>query len=115
MPDKVDESDEFFRISEDLVQLPVTKTPVTSIVNFDGNNALLVPPLRLHQDLTQGCGGQLWPAGMVLAKYMLLNHRDSLRGQTMSVIRATWLLVFFTTNLLTVRRVELGAGGGLVG
>ena len=63
---------------------------ITSIA-FDG---LLDPPLRLHEDLREGCGGQLWPAGMVLAKYMLTHHRHDLRGKNI---------------------IEIGAGGGLVG
>ncbi|KAI5809576.1 putative methyltransferase-domain-containing protein [Peziza echinospora] len=59
---------------------------------FDG---LLSPPLRLHEDLARGCGGQIWPAGNTLAKYVLRNFsNDGLRGK---------------------RIIEIGAGGGLVG
>jgi len=58
--------------------------------DFDG---LLQTPILLHEDLKEGCGGQLWPAGMSLAKYMLKYHQD-LRGKSV---------------------LEIGAGGGLVG
>lgn len=56
-------------------------------------NGLLAPPLKLHEDLSEGCGGQLWPAGMSLAQYILTYHK-SLVGQHI---------------------IEIGAGGGLVG
>lgn len=59
---------EFFAMSEDLVDLPNIKQAGTSSVNFDG---LLTESLQLQEDLKNGCGGQLWPAGMVLSKYML--------------------------------------------
>jgi len=73
-----DEStDAVFGISEDLVQSPTHKTAGISFTDFDG---LLQSPLQLHEDLKEGCGGQLWPAGVVLAKYMLRKHRDDLTG-----------------------------------
>ncbi|TAQ90171.1 hypothetical protein B7494_g1475 [Chlorociboria aeruginascens] len=78
-------------VGEGLTPLPVYKTPGTTSVNF---SALLEPPLQLHEDLSSGCGGQLWPAGMILAQQMLRYHRDSLKHS---------------------RILELGAGGGLVG
>ncbi|KAK5946394.1 Protein-lysine N-methyltransferase efm6 [Knufia obscura] len=62
----------------------------TTNTDFDG---LLPKPLLLYEDLKGGCGGQLWPAGMTLAKYMLKYHAD-LRGKSI---------------------IEIGAGGGLVG
>jgi protein N-lysine methyltransferase METTL21A len=68
------------------------KPAATTSLSFDG---LLSPPLLLHEDLQEGCGGQLWPAGMVLAKYILTYHRNNLlKDKTI---------------------VEIGAGGGLVG
>lgn len=66
------------------------KAAATTKIDFDG---LPPRPLILHEDLKNGCGGQLWPAGMNLAKYMLKYHND-LRGKCV---------------------VEIGAGGGLVG
>ncbi|EOD49237.1 putative nicotinamide n-methyltransferase protein [Neofusicoccum parvum UCRNP2] len=77
--------------STDFVQLPQYKAAGTSAVDFDG---LLAPPLKLHEDLAGGCGGQLWPAGMVLSRYLLRQHAHALHGRSI---------------------VELGAGGGLVG
>ena len=69
-----------FKISADLVPPAVIKPAGISEVDFDG---LLSPPLKLHEDLKNGCGGQLWPAGMLLSKYMLRKHRDDLVGKEM--------------------------------
>ena len=60
----------------------VIKSAGISEVDFDG---LLSPPLRLHEDLKNGCGGQLWPAGMVLGKYMLRMKKEDLVGKSMYV------------------------------
>jgi predicted nicotinamide N-methyase len=65
----------------------------TTTITFDS----LLPherPLLLHEDLQEGCGGQLWPAGMLLSRYMLQYHKSLLKGKSI---------------------VEIGAGGGLVG
>lgn len=62
------------------VPLPVYKAAQTS--NFD-ISGLLSTPLRLHEDLTSGCGGQTWPAGMVLAKHMLRYHREEMKHARM--------------------------------
>ncbi|KAJ5081419.1 hypothetical protein NUU61_009683 [Penicillium alfredii] len=78
-------------VSESLAPHRDTKTAVVTSISFDG---LLKEPLLLKEDLKEGCGGQLWPAGMVLAKYLLCQHRSNLSDKTI---------------------VELGAGGGLVG
>jgi hypothetical protein len=69
-----------FSVSQDLVPDAVIKTAGASEIDFDG---LLSPPLKLHEDLKNGCGGQLWPAGMVLSKYMLRKHREDLAGKEM--------------------------------
>jgi hypothetical protein len=84
-PPRIMESDKenddgFFGFSEDLVKSPSHKSAGISEVTFEG---LLSPPLKLHEDLKEGCGGQLWPAGMVLAKYMLQHRRNELRGRSM--------------------------------
>ncbi|KAJ9298002.1 hypothetical protein DTO271G3_4223 [Paecilomyces variotii] len=96
MEDRVHDSGESdqdspFAISELLVPPREQKTAGTTNIDFDG---LLSEPLVLQEDLKEGCGGQLWPAGIVLSKYMLRRHQSDLRGKTI---------------------VELGAGGGLVG
>ncbi|KAK2625193.1 hypothetical protein QTJ16_005562 [Diplocarpon rosae] len=78
-------------LGEDLAPVPDYKAASTTSVNFSN---LLEPPLQLHEDLKSGCGGQLWPAGMVLAQHLLRYHRTSLKH---------------------ARILELGAGGGLVG
>ena len=68
-------------VSEDIVQSPTHKEAGTSRIDFDG---LLQPGLTLHQDLAKGNGGQAWPAGVVLTKY-LLRKRDELKDCSMSV------------------------------
>ncbi|KAF6839602.1 hypothetical protein CPLU01_01739 [Colletotrichum plurivorum] len=98
IPDQMESTDrspspEFspLAIGEDLTPLPAYKAATTSSFDFSG---LLSTPLKLHEDLKSGCGGQTWPAGMVLTKHMLRYHRDALKE---------------------ARILELGAGGGLVG
>ncbi|PYH41792.1 uncharacterized protein BP01DRAFT_359984 [Aspergillus saccharolyticus JOP 1030-1] len=76
---------------ESLVPVRDIRQARQSSVDFDG---LLETPLLLQEDLKKGCGGQLWPAGMVLAKYLLNQHRSSLANNSI---------------------IELGSGGGLVG
>lgn len=68
-----------FGVSEDLVPPAAIRSAGVSEVDFDG---LLSPPLKLQEDLKNGCGGQLWPAGMVLSKYILRRHREKLCGKT---------------------------------
>lgn len=74
------EESSILNISSDLVPPATIKSAGVSEIDFDG---LLSPPLKLQEDLKNGCGGQLWPAGMVLAKYMLREHREDLVGKTM--------------------------------
>ena len=57
-----------FSLDEDLIPIRPSKPAGQTSLDFSG---LLDPPLLLHEDLKEGCGGQLWPAGMVLAKYIL--------------------------------------------
>lgn len=66
-----------FDVSEALVPPRDCKPAGCTNVSFDG---LLEEPLLLEEDLKEGCGGQLWPAGMVLAKYLLTQHRSDLKG-----------------------------------
>jgi hypothetical protein len=67
---------DFFNFGEDFVKSPEHLTASTQSIDFDG---LLGSPLLLHQDLASGCGGMLWPAGMVLAKYLLKMKREEMR------------------------------------
>lgn len=69
-------------LAEDLTPLPTYKAAGTMETDFDG---LLTAgqTLRLHEDLKNGCGGQLWPAGMTLARYMLRYHARGLAGKRM--------------------------------
>ena len=69
-----------FTISEDLTPLPELKPAGNIDITFDG---LLSSPLRLREDLRTGCGGQTWPAGMVLGKHMLRYHRQALQNARM--------------------------------
>ncbi|MCJ1484690.1 hypothetical protein MMC06_004863, partial [Schaereria dolodes] len=67
-----------FNLSEDLIPSQPSKAPGTTSISFDN---LLSPPLKLHEDLKEGCGGQMWPAGMVLAQY-LLARKEECMGKT---------------------------------
>ncbi|KAG8170179.1 hypothetical protein KVR01_000924 [Diaporthe batatas] len=75
----------------DFAPLPDYKAAGDTALDFGG---LLETPLKVHEDLASGCGGQTWPAGVVLARHMLRYHREELRD---------------------ARILEIGAGGGLVG
>lgn len=72
-------STDFLAFGQDLVEARLQRASSTTNIDFDG---LLDPPLVLHEDLAGGCGGQLWPAGMVLAKY-LLRHQELVKDKTM--------------------------------
>ncbi|CRG85553.1 hypothetical protein PISL3812_02603 [Talaromyces islandicus] len=85
------DGDAHLDLPETLVPIRERKHAGTTIVTLDG---LLEQPLKLEEDLKEGCGGQLWPAGILLARYMLQKHSSDLLGKTI---------------------VEIGAGGGLVG
>ncbi|KAG6015631.1 hypothetical protein E4U54_003216 [Claviceps lovelessii] len=78
-------------VSEDLTPLPDLKQAGNARIDFDGQ---LGTPLEYHEDVRTGCGGQTWPAGLVLGKHLLRYHREQMRN---------------------ARILELGAGGGLVG
>ncbi|KAI0536973.1 putative methyltransferase-domain-containing protein [Xylaria digitata] len=80
-------------LADDFTPLPAYKAAGTTETDFGGLLSV-GNKLRLHEDLTNGCGGQLWPAGMTLARYMLRYHGKGLADK---------------------RILELGAGGGLVG
>lgn len=71
------------KISESLAPPRELKAAVTTEVSFDG---LLKEPLLLKEDLKDGCGGQLWPAGMALGKYLLSRHATDLSDKTMWVL-----------------------------
>ncbi|EME44476.1 hypothetical protein DOTSEDRAFT_172697 [Dothistroma septosporum NZE10] len=78
-------------VSEDFVHSREHKAAGEKSIDFDG---LLSPPLILHEDVTNGNGGQAWIAGMILTKYLLRMRRKELQHASI---------------------VELGAGGGLTG
>ncbi|KMP00880.1 hypothetical protein CIHG_10322 [Coccidioides immitis H538.4] len=90
IPNQSSSPTEELAISESLVPAREIKLATTLQFTFDG---LLNPPLQLREDPKEGCGGHIWPAGMVLSKYMLRKHSEDLLGK---------------------RIVELGAGSGLV-
>jgi hypothetical protein len=77
------EENDVFGVSQELVPVAHIKAAGASEIDFDG---LLSPPLKLHEDLKNGCGGQLWPAGMVLSKYMLRKHKSDLPGKEMYAV-----------------------------
>lgn len=93
-------------ISEDLVPSP---TPIPSQqvnLSFDG---LLNPPLVLQTNETQ-CGGKLWPAGMVLAEYMLRNKMAEVHGKTMFV-RSGAIPLFAPSHLSYCGFIGISADG----
>lgn len=69
-------------VSETLAPPRVNKAAGTTTLDFDG---LLEEPLILKEDLKDGCGGQLWPAGIILARYLLSQHSADMSGKTMWV------------------------------
>ncbi|KAA8907838.1 putative methyltransferase-domain-containing protein [Sphaerosporella brunnea] len=75
----------------DLVEPAPIMKPHDTQTDFDG---LLDAPIKLHEDLAKGCGGQIWPAGELLTKYILRKYKN-------------------TDGLQGKRILELGAGGGL--
>ena len=64
----------------DFAPLPDYKPAGDTALDFGG---LLATPLKVHEDLASGCGGQTWPAGVVLARHMLRYHREELRDARM--------------------------------
>ncbi|TGZ85006.1 hypothetical protein EX30DRAFT_337435 [Ascodesmis nigricans] len=79
---------------------PILEPHVTT-TTFSG---LLASPLKIYEDLAKGCGGQIWPAGELLSKYLLRRYGRESKSETKLV-----------EGLRGKRIVELGAGGGLVG
>ena len=71
---------DIFAIDESFAPSQSTRSATIVEMSLDG---LLTPSLLLREDLKDGCGGQLWPAGKVLATYMLTHHQEDLAGQTM--------------------------------
>ena len=70
-------------ISEDFAPLPTLKEKGNAQLDFDG---LLPAPIKVHEDVRTGCGGQTWPAGLLLGKHLLRYHRDKLRDARMFVL-----------------------------
>ena len=97
-----------FGLSEDFVQSPSHKAASTKTVDFGG---LLTPPLILHEDLAEGNGGQAWPAGMILTKYLLRRKRSDLQNGSMFVeSRRTWSI---SSNAANASLVVSSLGPGV--
>lgn len=107
-----------FGFSEEFVSAPEYKQAGTASVSFDG---LLDPPLLLHEDLAEGCGGMLWPAGMRLAKYLLRARAEEMRNADSMYVAiypkgiSSNMQFLLTCPFASSCSIELGAGGGLVG
>lgn len=69
-------------ISESLV--PSREEHLNPLVSLDFDG-LLESPIQIHQDAKEGCGGRLWPAGMLLSQYLLVKHRKTMAHKTMLV------------------------------
>ena len=67
-------------VSEELTPLPTLKGIGDTNITFDGH---LSVPLKYHEDVRTGCGGQTWPAGMVMGKHLLRYHREELKNARM--------------------------------
>lgn len=80
LDDRTTERDDLVEVSEDLVQSRTQKSAAIAVLDFDG---LLQTPLHIYEDVKNGCGGQRWPAGMILAEYLLREHGESMKGCTM--------------------------------
>ena len=76
----IDHNEDLFLTNMDelVPQMPSEASAIVSL-SFHG---LLDPPLRLQTDQTE-CGGKLWPAGEVLAQFLLSQH--NMGGKTMFV------------------------------
>lgn len=104
------------QIAEDLVPSRSDQPLETISLDF---SRLLDPPLALKQDMTEGCGGKTWPAGIVLTKYILQCRLEQSKGKTMFVrselskITASGMEPKHRLTLCI--SLELGAGSGLVG
>ena len=70
-------------VHEGLVGVPSPETAAVVSTDLDG---VLRVPLMIHENATDGCGGRIWPAGRVLAKYMLARYANGLEGKTMCVL-----------------------------
>ena len=99
----LEETESFLSVTEDLVPSLPPNLPTTTTLDFSG---LLTPPLILQTDLKEGCGGQLWPAGRVLAKYLIQCKMDGLRGKTMFVR---------SNNFLPLREMVSNGGMNAIG
>ena len=77
---------DFLGFGEDFVEAPQRVAASIKTVDFGG---LLDPPLLLHEDLADGCGGMLWPAGMRLAKYLLAMKKEEIRNAESMCVSTT--------------------------
>ena len=101
-----DEENDIFGVHNlDYVPPAPIKAAGVAEVDFDG---VLSPPLKVHEDLKNGCGGQLWPAGMVLGKYMLRKHKDDLAGKSMYDQDTSRMLGFELTFSVSNWALEVG-------
>ena len=82
-------------VSEDLVPAPFQTPSQEVTLAFQG---YLDPPLILQTNETE-CGGKLWPAGMVLAEYILRNKMAEMEGKEMFV-RSSHILSLTRTSML---------------
>jgi hypothetical protein len=87
-----DEREGTLNIGEDLVPLRQVKPIAIMQLDFDG--LLHSQPLKLEEDVRQGCGGMLWPAGMVMAKYLMRQSRDFFVDKSMFVIITLFFLYY---------------------
>lgn len=79
-PSPLEKAFDLLAFDPDLTPLPEYKPIADTALDFGG---LLAAPLKVHEDLTKGCGGQAWIAGLTLTRHMLRYHRDDLKDSRM--------------------------------
>ena len=85
---------------ESLIHVPARETPAVISTDLDG---VLGVPLMIHENATDGCGGRIWPAGRVLARYMIARYAKGLEGKTMYVCTCFLQLGLYAVQRGTVR------------
>jgi hypothetical protein len=95
---------DFLGFGEDFVEAPQRVAASIKTVDFGG---LLDPPLLLHEDLADGCGGMLWPAGMRLAKYLLAMKKEEIRNAESMCVSTSVALYVRKCRPVTVNLQDL--------
>lgn len=55
-----------------------SRPPGPSQIAIDFGGLLPAPGLLVKEDATEGCGGRVWPVGILLGRHLLRYHRNDL-------------------------------------